>query len=72
VWKLKIELFQYSSERIETDMEEIDKFALDMSFDILETGDAKEPGHRDNRQNQSFITEGNSVLNFDENNPFGN
>lgn len=72
VWKLKIELFQYSSERIETDMEEIDKFALDMSFDILDTDLPKEPGHRDNRQNQSFISEGNQILNFDENNPFGN
>lgn len=72
VWKLKIELFQYSSERIETDMEEIDKFALDMSFDILPTDEPKEPGHRDNRQNQNFISEGNQILNFDENNPFGN
>ena len=72
VWKLKIELFQYSSERLETGMEEIDDFALNMSFDILETGVNKEPGHRDDRQNQSFITEGNQIINFDENNPFGN
>lgn len=72
VWKLKIELFQYSSERIETGMEEIDGFALDMSFDILESGIPKEPGHRDDRQNPSFISEGNQILNFDENNPFGN
>lgn len=72
VWKLKIELFQYSSERIETDMDDIDKFALDMSFDILQTNEPKESGHRDNRQNQNFISEGNEILNFDENNPFGN
>lgn len=72
VWKLKIELFQYSSERIDTGIEEIDDFALSMSFDIMDDMEDKPDGEkRDPRQNQTFIQEGNSVINFDENNPFG-
>ncbi len=72
VWKLKIELFQYSSERLDTGVEEIDDFALNMSFDIMDDMLDKPDGEkRDPRQNQTFIQEGNSVLNFDEQNPFG-
>lgn len=72
VWKLKIELFQYSSERLDTGIEEIDDFALNMSFDIMDDMVDKPEGEkRDPRQNQTFIQEGNDVLNFDQNDPFG-
>lgn len=37
VYKLKVELMQYSSERIETDIDEINQVALDMTFDVLNT-----------------------------------
>lgn len=37
VYKLKVELMQYSSERIETDIQEINQIALDMTFDVLNT-----------------------------------
>ena len=72
VWKLKIELFQYSSERIDTGIDDIDDFALNMTFDIMDDMIDKPDGEkRDPRQNQTFKQEGNSILNFDEQNPFG-
>lgn len=37
VYKLKVELMQYSSERIETEVDEINQIALDMTFDVLNT-----------------------------------
>lgn len=72
VYKVKIELFQYSSERIETDIDEINQIALDMTFDILGK-DIKtpEPAKRDFFTNTEFQSEASSVLNFDERNPFG-
>ena len=72
VYKLKVESFQYSSERIETDIEEINQLALDMTFAVASASDVADPVHRDGRQNQAFTTEKTDVLNFDENNPFGN
>ncbi len=72
VYKLKVELFQYSSERIETELDEINQFALDMTFDIKDKFPAvAEPVIRDNRNNSSFQSEGADVINFDESNPFG-
>ena len=35
VYKLKIELFQYSSERFDTGIDEVDNYALDATFDLL-------------------------------------
>jgi len=72
VYKLKVELFQYSSERIETDLDELNQFALDMTFDVKDKLPAVAEPDRDFRQNQTFQTEGTDVLNFDESNPFGN
>ena len=45
VYKLKVELFQYSSERIETDLEEINQFALDMAFTVPTVADSANPDH---------------------------
>lgn len=73
VYKLKVELFQYSSERFETDLDEINRFALDMTFDVLgKPSEIADPEHRDNRQDQTFNSEATGVINFDETNPFGN
>jgi hypothetical protein len=72
VYKLKIELFQYSSERIDTEVDDINKFALDMTFDVNgdPTGEAS-PAKRDSFDNTDLQTEANSsVLNFNEQNPF--
>ena len=72
VYKLKIELFQYSSERINTEIDELNQIALDMTFDVLNspTQDVI-PAKRDFFTNDDFKTEATSVLNFDERNPFG-
>ena len=75
VYKLKIELFQYSSERIDTQLDDVNQAALDMSFDILGdlTGEAN-PIKRNSFNNTELQTEagtGDGVLNFDEQNPFG-
>ena len=72
VYKLKVELFQYSSERIETDLPEVNQIALDMTFDILnsDTGNA-EPEKRDFFDNQKIRSEADDILNLDERNPFG-
>lgn len=72
VYKLKVELFQYSSERIETDLDELNQFALDMTFDVKDKIPAVADPDRDYRQNQTFQTESVDVINFDESNPFGN
>lgn len=74
VYKLKIELFQYSSERMDTDIADVDATALAMTFDVLgETTPAEaNPTKRDffsNDELQSEATDG--ILNFDERNPFG-
>lgn len=74
VYKLKVELFQYSSERIETELDELNQFALDMTFDVL--GDVPpiaEPAQRDNRDNTAIQVESDTdnIINFDESNPFG-
>lgn len=74
VYKLKVELFQYSSERIETELDELNQFALDMTFDVL--GDVPpiaDPAQRDNRDNTAIQVESDTdnIINFDESNPFG-
>lgn len=75
VYKLKVELFQYSSERINTDIDEINQIALDMTFDVEGTNPGKaDPVKRDffsNTELQEKAGTGDKILNFDENNPFG-
>jgi Virus neck protein len=75
VYKLKVELFQYASERIDTGIEDIDNMALDMTFDILgdQTQEAT-PAKRNSFDNTKLQTEagtGDDILNFDQHNPFG-
>ena len=72
VYKLKIELFQYSSERIETDIDEINQIALDMTFDVINNpNNSPMPTKRDFFSNDDFQTEAVDILNFSEQNPFG-
>ena len=73
VYKLKVELFQYSSERVTTDVDELDQMALDMTFDITGTPTVHAtPTKRNYFTNTDLKTEADSgILNFDESNPFG-
>lgn len=73
VYKLKVELFQYASERIDTQIDDINQFALDMTFDILNdpSGEAS-PARRDFFDNTKLEQEAtDGILNLDERNPFG-
>lgn len=72
VYKLKIELFQYSSERLNTDIDEINQIALDMTFDVLNkpTQDVI-PAKRDFFSNDDFKAKAENILDFSETNPFG-
>lgn len=88
VYKLKVELFTFSSERIETGIEELDNFAMDKTFDLLERGFDSESGVDEflNENGGILVTEdpndrkwdtrspirdeSDSVLDFDERNPF--
>lgn len=74
VYKLKIELFQYSSERMDTDIVDVDATALAMTFDVIgETAPAEaNPTKRDFFSNDELKSEAtDGILNFDERNPFG-
>lgn len=69
VYKLQVELFQYSSERMETGNEDIDIFQQLKSFDETINADIDVPdGYGDNNK---FKDEAVDVRNFDEANPFG-
>lgn len=74
VYKLKIELFQYSSERIETELDEVNQFALDMTFDVLgKPSGIADPAKRDSFDNTAIQQESktDTVIDFTEDNPFG-
>lgn len=44
VYRLKCELFQFSSERFDTGIDEVDNFALEQSFDVLQNDISNENG----------------------------
>lgn len=77
VWKMTIELFQYSSERLDTGIPNIDAFETLKSFDesalsntpdsTVNVGIDKPDDYGDNRKLQE---EANNI-GFDANNPFG-
>lgn len=68
VYKLQVELFQYSNERMETGIEEIDQFETLKSLDVNVNSDV------DNVQsygdNNKFVEQGSDII-FNESNPFG-
>lgn len=74
VYKLKLELFQYSSERIDTDIDELNRIALDLTFDTT-NGVIPHPPQPDTRReygiNEEFKTEALKSIDFSEHNPFG-
>jgi hypothetical protein len=68
VYKLTVELFQYSSEKINTGEVDIDVFETLKSFDIdinTDTDDQDSFG-----DNSKFQTKASTII-FDEANPFG-
>lgn len=72
VYKLKMELFQYSSERITTDIDELNQIAMDMTFDVLgQDSKEAEPAKRNFFSNHDLKTEASGILDFSEQNPFG-
>lgn len=75
VYKLKVELFQYSSERIDTDIEELNRMALDLTFDTSASDSVPHsPFPSTERKygiNEALNTEAAKNLDFSEHNPFG-
>ena len=68
-YKLEVELFQYSSERLNTGIPEIDVFESLKSFDVDVNEDIEVPDNYG--RNDEILNTGQSVINFDEHNPFG-
>lgn len=68
-YKLDIELFQYSSERINTGVPEVDVFEDLKSFDVTINPDIEEASQKF-ASNNTFHEKATGVI-FDENNPFG-
>lgn len=68
VYKLQVELFQYSSEIIDTGVTDIDVFETLKTFDVEQNPNIDVPsGFGDNNK---FKDEASTII-FDENNPFG-
>lgn len=68
VYRLQVELFQYSSERIETGMKEIDVFETLKTTDVNKQPDVEVS--QSFGDNNNFIREAEDAI-FDPSNPFG-
>jgi hypothetical protein len=68
VYRLEVELFQYSSEKIDTGIEEIDTFETLKTFDVEKQPDIEVPDSYGN--NNAFKTQAETIV-FDQTNPFG-
>lgn len=68
VYKLQVELFQYSSEKLETSVKAIDDFESLKTFDVDQQTNVEIPDGFGN--NNRFKTEANNIV-FDKTNPFG-
>ena len=68
-YKLDIELFQYSSEKLETGIPEVDVFEDLKSFDVAINPDIEQASSHFG-DNQSFHDKADGII-FDEANPFG-
>jgi hypothetical protein len=68
VYRLQVELFQYSSEKINTGVEEIDVFETLKTFDVTQQSDIDIPDSYGN--NNEFKKQAIDVI-FNNNNPFG-
>lgn len=70
VYRLQVELFQYSSEKIDTGIPEVDVFESLKTYDTSKQNNIDEPSSFGD--NNKFGNEAQTkVLNFDETNPFG-
>ena len=69
VYKLQVELFQYSSEKMDTGIPEIDVFENLKSFDVTINPEI-EVASQNYASNTTFKEQGSEVV-FDTNNPFG-
>lgn len=68
VYKLKVELYQYSSERLNTGDEDIDSFEDLKTHDISIQSDPDVPDSFGD--NNKFIDEGSTLITWDPENPF--
>lgn len=68
VYKLEVELFQYSSEKIDTGIADIDEFETLKTFDVTKQANIEVPDSYGN--NNAFKTEAIPIV-FDKTNPFG-
>ena len=68
-YKLDIELFQYSSERINTGVPEIDMFEDLKTFDVTQNTVEEATGFADNQSFKDKAISENAI--FNESNPFG-
>lgn len=68
VYKLQVELFQYSSEKIDTGIEAIDEFETLKSFDVTKQTNIDTPDSFGD--NTKFKTQAIPIV-FDKTNPFG-
>lgn len=68
VYKLQVELFQYSSERITTGIADIDSFETLKTFDVDKNPDTDVPDSYGD--NNKFKAQATDIV-FNENNPFG-
>lgn len=68
VYKLQVELFQYSSEKIDTNVADIDEFETLKTFDVTKQPNVETPDSYGN--NASFKAEALPIV-FDKTNPFG-
>ena len=67
VYKLSVELFQYSSEKIDTGIEEVDAFEDLKTFDVTKQEDVQKPDSYGD--NTSFVDEAESIV-VRRSNPF--
>jgi hypothetical protein len=68
VYKLQVELFQYSSEKIDTGIDEVDAFETLKTFDVEKQSNIEVPDSFGD--NNKFKNEANTLV-FDKTNPFG-
>jgi len=68
VYKLQVELFQYSSERINTGIAEVDQFEDLKTLDVTQNAEVDQVDSFGD--NTKFLQQGTEIM-FNENNPFG-
>ena len=70
VYDLRCELFQYSSEKIDTGIVDIDKLEEDLS-QVVTADDESSMPDSSTADNKKIEDEADSILDFNDSNPFG-